>query len=488
MFVLMVSSLSLALFLTGIEATIVLSIFNSPLVVCGIIFGVKQTLLTCLFLFVAFSGGCAAAQNLSQLIICRTFQGLGGAGIYSLTFYSFVRIVPYEQYDKISSVAGGIMSLGLVLGPLFGGAIANSDNWLWVFLYNVPAGCIAAALLFFALPSQFPYQARASTDQPKSDGIGVKIKTSLHRLDLFGAFLIFTACSFIIAALQEGNLEYPWSSGMVISFFVISGIAWIAFVGWEWLISLKAPKISAILPWRLTSNRIFMGVALGMFTTGLPLTVCIILLPQRFQTVNGSSPIGAGVKLLSFALSCPVGIIGCSILAGRIKVPFFYISLFGIIFQIIGLFLYSSIDSIVQVWPGQFGYLALAGLGSGLTMGAFTMLGPLVVDKEDQSIALGIGLQLRMLGGVLGVAASTAILNHYLDSRLSSVLKPAELAALLRSTEAILTFDHDVQIHVREIYAMAYSAQITLAAAFSVSQLVALAMIWKRQNFRYSKE
>lgn len=177
----------------------------------------------------------------------------------------------------------------------------------------------------------------------------------------------------------------------------------------------------------------------------------------------------------------------CSILAGRLRIPFFYIVFFGIICQIVGLFLYSSIASTTHLWPGQFGYLALAGLGTGFAIGAFTMLAPLVVDKKDQSIALGIGLQLRMLGGVLGVAASTAILNHYLESRLSGVLQPAQLDALLEATEAILTFPPDVQIHVREVYAAAYSASVKLAAAFSVAELAALAMIWKRQNVRYSK-
>lgn len=67
-------------------------------------------------------------------IICRAFQGVGGAGVYSLTLFSFVRIVPYRQYDTISSVAGGILSLGLVLGPLIGGAVAEKGSWRWVFL------------------------------------------------------------------------------------------------------------------------------------------------------------------------------------------------------------------------------------------------------------------------------------------------------------------------------------------------------------------
>jgi hypothetical protein len=115
------------------------------------------------------------------------------------------------------------------------------------------------------------------------------------------------------------------------------------------------------------------------------------------------------------------------------------------------------------------------------------MATPLVVDKEDQSIALGIGIQLRMLGGVLGVAASTTILNHYLESRLSSTLQPKGLNDLLASTETIRTLSPEVQLRVREVYAMAYSMQMKLSGAFSAGQLFAVTMIWKKQNVRFSK-
>jgi hypothetical protein len=86
------------------------------------------------------------------------------------------------------------------------------------------------------------------------------------------------------------------------------------------------------------------------------------------------------------------------------------------------------------------------------------------------------------------VAASTAILSHYLDSRLPSVVKPAELSALWKIAEGILTFPSEFQIHVLEVYTMAYGSQITLAVAFSVAQLDAVAIIWERQNVRYAKD
>ncbi|CAG8360437.1 unnamed protein product [Penicillium salamii] len=509
-----IAGLALPLFLTGVEATIVstslvtitddlqnagqsswvitsyLLTYTGFLIIWASfssIFGVKRTLLTAVAIFIAFSGGCAGAQSLSQLVVCRAFQGLGGAGIYTLTLFSILRILPYEQYDKASSLAGGIISIGLVLGPLLGGAISNDGKWRWVFLMNVPAGVIGWLLLYFVLPAHFPNPAPVANEESTPTQVWVNMKTAIHQVDFFGAFLVLTACSFIIAALQEGNYQYSWSSALVISFLVISGIAWLAFIAWQWFICRRDLKISPMFPWRLAHNRLFMGMALGFFTTGLPMTVCVINIPQRFQIVNGSSPVGSGVKLLSFALSCLIGIISCSVLAGRLRMPFAYIALIGLVIQVTGLFLFSEIASTAELWLGQFGYLVLAGLGTGLGVSAFYMATSLVVEIEDQNIALGIGIQLRMLGGVLGIAASSAILFHYIQSRLSYTLQPDELAALLKTTEAIKTFSPASQLQVREVYATAYSMQMKMCGAFSAAQIFAVAMIWKRQNVRYSK-
>lgn len=67
-------------------------------------------------------------------IICRAFQGIGGAGAYSLTLFSLLRLVPRERYDLITAITAAIMSGGLVLGPLAGGAIDTSGAWRWIFL------------------------------------------------------------------------------------------------------------------------------------------------------------------------------------------------------------------------------------------------------------------------------------------------------------------------------------------------------------------
>ncbi|UDD55135.1 hypothetical protein AFCA_002778 [Aspergillus flavus] len=447
--------LGLALFLTGIEATIVstslvtitndlddfgrsswvitsyLLTYTGFLMIwskIGDIWRVKTSLLVSLFMFTAFSGGCGGAQSLSQLCVRPCFPTVTLDG------------VPYRQYDTISSVAGGILSLGLVLGPLIGGAVAEKGSWRWVFLCNVPAGAFSWVLLLIVLPANFPNAPSAQTASSKYKGAGMKIKTFFQRADTLGALALLTASSFAIAALQEGNFEYAWSSGLVISFLVISGIFWIAFLLWEWFISKKDLDIYAMFPWRLAGNRIFLGAALGFFTTGLPMTVSIIMIPQRFQIVNSCSPIDAGVRFLAYALSSPVGIMSCSVLTGRLKIPFCYVALGGIVLQVVGLFLFSETAFSTDISAAQYGYLVLAGLGTGTSVAVFYMMVPLVVDGKDQSIALSTGLQLRMLGGVLGVAASTTILHNYLRSRLSVTLDPDQVSLLLSSSDAIGIF------------------------------------------------
>ncbi|KAJ5591413.1 major facilitator superfamily domain-containing protein [Penicillium hetheringtonii] len=239
------TGLGLALFLTCLEATIVstslvtitddlqdsnnsswiitsyLLTYTGFLIVwsnCSSIVGVKTAVLASLSLFIGFSAACAASQTLNQLIIFRALQGLGGAGVYSLTLFSFVRIVPYKHFDKVSSLAGGISSLGLVLGPLLGGAIANNGSWRWVFLYNVPVGVLSWIFTYYAIPSHFP-NAKIHNDQDIRKRLWLGTKSFFRRVDLLGSFLTLTACSFIIAALQEGNSQYSWNSPLVISFF-----------------------------------------------------------------------------------------------------------------------------------------------------------------------------------------------------------------------------------------------------------------------------
>ncbi|KAI3010430.1 hypothetical protein CBS147346_1643 [Aspergillus niger] len=448
----------------------------------GDIWGVKPMLLASLAIFTAFSGGCSGSRNLSDLIICRAFQGIGGAGVYSLVIFSLIRMVSKKHYAAVTGLSGVVFSLGLVLGPLFGGAIARHGDWRWVFLLNVPAGALSWGLIFIALPTGFPYSSRPRDPELLPSKLLTRQGVMLRRVDFLGAFLVLSASVFLVAALQEGNYDFGWDSSAVIIFFVLAGISVPLFVLWQLLLSRRDSNCQPILPWRLLTNRVFMGTVLGSLTTGVSVTVSIVEIPQRFQVVNGSSPLGAGVKLLAFAVSVPVGMIICSILTGRLSLPFVYLGIAGVTMQVVGFFLFSEIRAETHIWSGQFGYLVLAGLGTGLGVAVFYLMLPLVVAVTDQSIALGTGFQLRMLGGALGIAAGTAILHSHTRSGLSSLLPADEVDALSVSTQLINTLTPEIQTRVREVYAEAYSMQMKMVGGFSAAQFLALGLVWRRQN------
>jgi len=61
---------------------------------CADIVGRRNAYIAAFLIFFAFSLGCGFSQTLNQLIACRVLQGIGGAGLYSLTFVILPEIYP----------------------------------------------------------------------------------------------------------------------------------------------------------------------------------------------------------------------------------------------------------------------------------------------------------------------------------------------------------------------------------------------------------
>lgn len=63
------------------------------------IIGRRNAFLLAYLLFFAFSIGCGCAQNLSTLVVCRAFQGIGGSGLYvCLVLASGRTLANYRQF------------------------------------------------------------------------------------------------------------------------------------------------------------------------------------------------------------------------------------------------------------------------------------------------------------------------------------------------------------------------------------------------------
>lgn len=122
------------------------------------------------------------------------------------------------------------------------------------------------------------------------------------------------------------------------------------------------------------------------FLTGFCLTVLMIQLPQRFQSVNGTTPLGAGIHILPYTMFSPLGTILSAQLMSKYKFPPAGLLSFGAIFQTVGIVLLSTLSRTKSIQPAQYGYQILAGFGNGISVAITTLLVPPTVEKRDIGI------------------------------------------------------------------------------------------------------
>jgi MFS family permease len=102
-----------------------------------------------------------------------------------------------------------------------------------------------------------------------------------------------------------------------------------------------------------------------MFLMGFSFYSCIIELPQRFQSVNGTSAARAGILLLALTLITPVGAMISGLVMGR-YIPAEYIMIIANIIILIGVALLSTLPVHHPIPPAEFGYEVIMGAGLGL--------------------------------------------------------------------------------------------------------------------------
>lgn len=97
------------------------------------IVGRRNAFVAAFFIFFSFSLGCGFSQNLNSLIACRTLQGIGGSGLFSVTMIIFPEMSPPKARTVIAPLIGMVISMSGVLGPILGGLFTHYATWRWVF-------------------------------------------------------------------------------------------------------------------------------------------------------------------------------------------------------------------------------------------------------------------------------------------------------------------------------------------------------------------
>ncbi|KAF7553869.1 hypothetical protein G7Z17_g3328 [Cylindrodendrum hubeiense] len=367
--------------------------------------------------FVIFELGsvlCGAAQSSAMLIVGRTVAGIGASGLMNGSFTIISASVPLEKRHPLTGLLMGVTQLGVLLGPLIGGAFTTANIWRWCFYINIPLGALVAMpLLFMHIPEQV---AKKSA--------GIVLRNLHHHLDLIGLALFAPAIVQLLLALQFGGNQFTWDSSQVIGLFCGAGVTFMIWVVWNY-----HQGDDALIPFPIIRRRtVWMS---GVNYTFLMSTMfgASYFLPIYFQAVKGVSAIMSGVYLLATVLPQVFSAVLSGVAVSKVGyVPPF--AIFSGTLTSIGSGLYALLqpDTPTSQWVG---FQVLTGFGRGI---GFQM--PIVaiqhaVSPEELSTALAFIVWCQYIGPTIFLTLYNTIFYASLRSQLREQAPNADIEAIL---------------------------------------------------------
>jgi EmrB/QacA subfamily drug resistance transporter len=346
-------------------------------------FGRRRMLAVGLGIFTVASAAAALAPSANALIAARAAQGVGGAIITPLTLTILSAGVPANRRGAFIGAWSGIAGLAVAFGPLVGGAVVSGISWHWIFWLNVPIGVVLIPLALRRLEE---------THGPAG------------RLDLPGLGLASAGLTGIVWGLVRGHGQ-GWSSPEILTALTAGATVFALFVLWE--LRAKEP----MLPMRFFRNRVFALANVASLLMFFGMFGSIFLLSQFFQTVQGYSPLGSGLRILPWTIMpmfvAPIaGALSDKIGGGRLMG-------IGLTLQAGGLASLAAISTPTTPYWHLVAPFMVSGIGMAMFWAPVANVVLAAVRPEEEGQASGAQNAIRELGGVFGVAVLATVWSHY---------------------------------------------------------------------------
>ncbi|KAL9122167.1 MAG: hypothetical protein Q9187_001282 [Circinaria calcarea] len=384
------------------------------------VFDIKWLYIVNVGLFEIGSAICGAAPTLSVLIVGRAVAGVGGSGMYCgcLTYLS-VTTSEYERPRYISLV-GLVWGIGTVLGPVIGGAFAQSSaTWRWAFWINLVIGAIFAPAFLFVLPD---------IRLQKETSFAGKLK----QMDWLGIVVFEGAMACFIMAITFGGSSFPWQSASEITLWIMAGVLSIIF-GFTQKIHPFVPGESKLYPTQFLRRPLLLNLQFQIFLASGVLLGAAYYIPLYFQFARGDTALKAGVRLLPYVTA----IVVFCLLNGALMPKLGYYQpwyLFGGAMILIGSALMYTASAITKP-AAVYGYILLLGVGVGSYVQAGFAITECLVSPTELAHIVGFMSVAQSMGIVVFLAVMGSVYQNLAILRVSQVL-PSDTAVNLRQLVA----------------------------------------------------
>jgi len=325
---------------------------------------------------------CGMAENLTQIVLFRTLQGISGAGLLPLSQAILLDINPKERHGRAMAIWGMGVVLGPIVGPLLGGWLTEDYNWRWVFFVNIPFGILAAIGILVTLPETKP---KKST------------------FDMFGFLTLSIGIGALQLMLDRGELK-DWFGSNEIRLEAL-----IAAIGLYLFITHTATAEHTFISRALFKDRNFLVGNIFIFMIGVVLFATLALMPPMLQGLMGYPVLAAGLVTAPRGIGTWVAMAVVGRLSGRIDSRILIAFGFGLgalsLWQMAGLS--PQIDSGPIITSG-----VIQGFGTGLAYVALTIVSFVTLPAHLRNEGASFFNLMRNIGSSVGISAIQAYVTN----------------------------------------------------------------------------
>ena len=288
------------------------------------------------------------SQTMTQLIIFRGLQGIGGGTMMACAFITVADLVPPEERGKSHGLLGGVFGLSSVIGPTLGGVVTDHLSWHWIFFINLPLGVPVIGLFMAFFPQSHPSGGR-------------------QHLDYLGIATLMLTVIPLLLAFSWGGVQYEWDSGQVLGLLAFSALAAAGFV------AIESRVADPVIPLSIFRYPAVSVSLLVVFLTGFSMFGGIIFIPLFFQAVLGGSATNSG----NFLKPMMLGIVAGGIISGqalsRLGGHYRLQGLTGLAIMAAGIFLLSRMTATTSYGQAVTNIVVM-GVGLGVSLPVYTLV------------------------------------------------------------------------------------------------------------------
>ncbi|RFZ90274.1 DHA2 family efflux MFS transporter permease subunit [Mucilaginibacter conchicola] len=380
-------------------------------------FGRRNYFAGSVILFTICSFLCGNAHSVTELVIFRFLQGIGGGALLVTSQTIITESWPPHKRAMAQAIYFLGVIVGPTLGPPLGGYIVDNISWPYIFYINIPVGIMASIL---------------TIQYVRSPSYGKK--QSLMDADWLGIILLTVGLSSLQYVLEKGQEDDWFNSELIIVLSVAAFLGLYLFV-WRQLV-VAFPVVDLRV---LKDNNLRIGVTLS-FVLGVGTFGSTFIIPLFTQSVLGWSAQQAGVLQLPSTLFVAVMMPVVATLIQKGVQQKWLIAVGMFLFYCFCMLTYHII--VPDTSAGDFFWpLMVRGAGLGLLSVPISTMSLSTLKGAEISQGAAFSGMMRQLGGSFGIAMITTFL-----ARKTSIHR-ADVARHLN------VFDNNVQQHISQLAA-----------------------------------